>query len=133
MFCRNCEFWNCVGQWKGNCTLHPWRKPKWSQSAAACPDFKTTTPFHISSSYSDIGSGAGVSKPCSATDVKAIQKHIEATKAKLIIIDSLSIAAGGERKECSALGCRIPPSRVEPKGDSPQCITYNVVGYVEGF
>ena len=68
MFCRNCDYWTYAGQWKGNCSLHPWGKPKWSQSAVACPDFKTTISFHISS-YSDIGSGVGVSKPCSATNV----------------------------------------------------------------
>ena len=34
-----------------------------------------------------------------ADDIEAIQKHIEATKAKLIIIDSLGAAAGGERGE----------------------------------
>ena len=62
--CRGCRFWTYVGSWKGNCTIRPWRKLNWSQSATACEDYNPS--FHTTS-Y--LGSGAGVSKPCLATNV----------------------------------------------------------------
>lgn len=40
--CRDCIYWEYIEQWQGNCKLHPWTKPKWSQDASAynCEDYK---------------------------------------------------------------------------------------------
>jgi hypothetical protein len=31
--CRNCVYWKPIPPWQGQCTLHPWLKPRWSEDA----------------------------------------------------------------------------------------------------